>query len=148
MNQKRYGQKVGDDGGCFESALASVRRWGGVLEHPAKSIAWKTFDLPRPSPHGGWSGPDGYGGRTSHVEQAQYGHRCRKATWLYAVGVDFPDLRWGAAPDELVTHTVGWCGNRSDRSMARPRLSKRKASETPTEFRDALLAMALTASSR
>ncbi len=28
--EKRYGYKVGDDGGCFESALAAVRRWGGA----------------------------------------------------------------------------------------------------------------------
>lgn len=38
--QKRYGHKVGDDGGTFAAALAAVRRWGGVLEHPAFSYAW------------------------------------------------------------------------------------------------------------
>jgi hypothetical protein len=48
INQKRYGHKVGDDGGCFASALASVQRWGGVLEHPAFSYAWPHFDLVRP----------------------------------------------------------------------------------------------------
>ena len=31
VNEARYGHKVGDDDGCFESALASVREWGGVL---------------------------------------------------------------------------------------------------------------------
>jgi len=27
--EARWGHKRGDDGGCFASALASVRRWGG-----------------------------------------------------------------------------------------------------------------------
>lgn len=31
--EARWGHKKGDDGGCFASALASVRKWGGVLEH-------------------------------------------------------------------------------------------------------------------
>src|SRR3546814_6498917 len=29
--------KLGDDNGCFGAALAAVRRWGGVLEHPEGS---------------------------------------------------------------------------------------------------------------
>jgi hypothetical protein len=38
LNYKRYGgghNRPGNDHGCFESALRAVRRWGGVLEHPA-----------------------------------------------------------------------------------------------------------------
>jgi hypothetical protein len=32
---------LGDDNGCFESALYSVRMWGGVLEHPEGSHAFR-----------------------------------------------------------------------------------------------------------
>lgn len=53
--EARWGHKRGDDGGCFASALANVRRCGGVLEHPAWSDAWHTFGLPNPRPDGGWS---------------------------------------------------------------------------------------------
>jgi hypothetical protein len=35
----------GDDDGCFEAALAAVRHWGGVLEHPKGSSAWGHFGL-------------------------------------------------------------------------------------------------------
>lgn len=48
VNEARYGLKRGEDGGCFAAALAQVRRWGGVLEHPAETLAWKRFGLPRP----------------------------------------------------------------------------------------------------
>lgn len=33
VNQSMHGYRVGDDGGCFEAALAAVRTWGGVLLH-------------------------------------------------------------------------------------------------------------------
>ena len=87
-NAKR--QKLGDDGGCFESALASVRNYGGVLEHPAHSAAWEHFGLLAPFDTGEWIAADwimgfGFRGWTAHVEQGHYGHRARKATWLYAV---------------------------------------------------------------
>jgi hypothetical protein len=88
----------GDDGGCFASALASVRKWGGVLEHPQASAAWKRFDLNEPPWGGAWVCADFFGGFTCCVEQGHYGHRARKATWLYACDVrSLPSLKWGAS---------------------------------------------------
>ncbi len=43
--QARWGSKIGDDGGCFASALANVRRCGGVLEHPASFIRRRSGKL-------------------------------------------------------------------------------------------------------
>jgi len=97
LNERRYGLKVGDDGGCFEHALATVRRTGGVLEHPAYSLAWAHFDLPRPVNREQWTAPDAYGGRSIYVEQGHYGHAARKGTYLYAVVTDYPDLPRGRA---------------------------------------------------
>jgi hypothetical protein len=83
----------GDDGGLFESALASVRRWSGVLEHPEASHAWRAFDLPPPSP-GVWC-RGLFGGWATCVAQRNYGHRARKMTWLYYVGERAPpSLDW------------------------------------------------------
>jgi len=77
----------GNDGGTFRFALDTVRRCGGVLEHPAGSRAWLHFGLPArgrmPDRHGGW---------TAEVRQCDWGHRAEKRTWLYIVG---------AGPDEL-----------------------------------------------
>ncbi len=45
---------------------------------------------------GGWCKADSHGW-TCCVEQGSYGHRARKATWLYAVGVELPSLKWGTS---------------------------------------------------
>jgi hypothetical protein len=139
--EARWGHKRGDDGGCFESALASVRKWGGVLEHPAYSDAFAAYGIPGPKA-GGWQATM-CGGWVCHVEQGRYGHPAKKATWLYAHGVTYlPDLKWGAIPDGESTALVSWCGNKVKRTEARPRVGKKVASATPSSFRDELIAMA------
>lgn len=139
--EARWGHKRGEDGGCFEAALDAVRNYGGVLEHPAYSDAWAHFGLPRPLRHGGWQhGLDG--GASCHVEQGRYGHLAKKATWLYAYGVDLPALRWGSELGVESSALVSWCGNHVKASENRPRVGKRAAAATPPEFRDVLLSMA------
>jgi hypothetical protein len=140
VNQARYGHKVGDDDGKFAAALAAVRRWGGVLEHPAFSLAWPAFDLPRPPTSGGWV-RSFCGGWAAHVEQRNYGHRARKATWLYCFGVEPPSLRWGpGAPPE------GWCSTDRPRAVLAAlgiaHIQRKEARATPLKFRDLLLSIA------
>lgn len=143
--EARWGHRRGEDGGCFASALTSVRKWGGVLEHPAYSAAFAAHGLPRPPRHGGWA-MAACGGSVAHVEQGRYGHRAKKATWLYAAHVAIlPDLKWGSDPDTKSTAAVSWCGNHTSRFDHRPRLSSKAASATPEEFRDVLIAMARSA---
>lgn len=139
--EARWGHKRGEDGGCFKSALNSVRTWGGVLEHPAYSDAWAAFGLPIPQPGGGWQ-RGLCGGWSCHVEQGRYGHMAKKATWLYAHGCELPPLKWGSSPDSA-RGLVSWCRNHSDDE--RPRVGKKAASKTPPEFRDVLLSMARSA---
>jgi hypothetical protein len=143
--EARWGHKKGDDAGCFASALACVRKWGGVLEHPAFSDAWVAHGLTPPLTGAGWQVADFQGGWTCYVEQGRYGHRAKKATWLYAHGVQLPSMRWGHVPDRDVTALVSWCGNHVSSDEVRPRLGKAAASATPPEFRDLLLSIARSA---
>jgi hypothetical protein len=139
--EARWGHKKGDDGGSFVSALASVRRWGGVLEHPAYSDAFAAHGLPAPKP-GGWQRTI-CGGWVAYVEQGRYGHPAKKATWLYAYGVpDLPSLDWRELADREAMALVSWCGNHTSKFEKRPRVGKAVASRTPIPFRDLLLSMA------
>ena len=140
--------KLGDDKGCFAAALASVRCFGGVLEHPEGSHAWRAFDLNVPPRCGGWVVADWYGGWTCCVEQGAYGHRARKASWLYAHSIELPSLRWGSAPGDFVRLDEGFNSieerARAIKTGACQRLSKRQRAATPLEFRDLLIGMAKT----
>ena len=139
--EARWGYKRGDDGGLFASALDSVRRWGGVLEHPAYSDAWPAFSLPEP-PREGWQRGI-CGGWSCHVEQRHYGHRAKKATWLYGYKIRPPSLAWGRTADSKSDVLVSWCGNNT-RGRVVERLGKRERSATPLPFRDLLLRLART----
>lgn len=140
--EARWGHKRGEDGGCFEHALNAVRKYGGVLEHPAFSDAWAAFGLARPPRAGGWVKADEHGGWTCYVEQGQYGHVAKKATWLYCNAVDRPELKWGHDPDARSKALVSWCGNHVSSDEKRPRVGKKAAAATPPEFREVLLRMA------
>lgn len=136
--------KVGDDGGTFKAALAAVRTWGGVLEHPAH--AWAAHGLAEPNRGGGWTFSLGDEGATCYVEQGRYGMPVRKATWLYACAVDFAELEWGYTnePGEFKWH------QRRDklvdpRDDPRPRMRAELTAQTPISFRDVLLDMARSA---
>lgn len=139
--QSVYGYKRGDDGGTFASALASVRRWGGVLEHPAETAAFAAHGIPRP-PRRGWQRTT-CGGWVTRVEQGHYGHRAQKPTWLYVHGIaEPPPLKWGRFDGAKVW--VSDCKNHC-RGKVVQRMSKRERSATPPAFRDLLLSMARTA---
>src|SRR5689334_19553029 len=107
VNWKRYGRQLpawypgGDDGGCFAAALAAVREYGGVLEHPAGSHAWEAHGLLPPGDvdylqgyGSGWYSIDGRHW-TCEVWQHAYGHGARKRTWLLYCGARPPfELNW------------------------------------------------------
>jgi hypothetical protein len=138
---------LGDDGGCFLSALTAVRLWGGVLEHPEASHAWRHFGIKTPPKSGGWIKADIEGGWTCCVEQGHYGHRARKATWLYAVDCELPELIWGPAPqcqrlDEGFHSKAERDAMRGAGAKPRKRLSKAECVNTPLAFRDVLLSIA------
>lgn len=142
-------KKLGDDSGCFAAALAAVRQFGGILEHPEASHAWKHFGLNHPPRSGGWVVADWQGGWTCCVEQGHYGHHARKATWLYAIGVDLPSLKWGSAPGDFVRLDEGY-HSKEERARAIKtgpcqRLSARQRAATPPEFRDLLISIVRTA---
>jgi hypothetical protein len=135
--EHRWGQRRGADGGCFRAALNAVRRWGGVLEHPAESAAWRAYGLPPPTASGWAATP--CGGWVCLVEQGHYGHLARKATWLYVAGVERPpELVWGPSDARLVVAST-------KRSVRRELIPKRLRSATPERFRGVLLAVARSA---
>lgn len=120
---------LGADEGCFAAAVASVRRCGGVLEHPEASHAFAHYGLRKPAWREGWVEADDGMGYVCCVAQGHYGHRARKLTWLYAVSAaERASKKTSVAPKVNAT-----------------RLCTRENLSTPIPFRDLLLRMARSA---
>lgn len=136
MNEKRWGAKVGEDGGCFAKALSALRTYGGVLEHPARSIAWATFGLQKPVELG-WN-------RVSKTEwvgevwQSAYGHKATKRTWLLYVGRQVP--KPFNQKRERGRYQIGGGIHTGNRLL--PRLNQKETHISPPSFAAYLAALA------
>jgi hypothetical protein len=142
INKARWGCEIGDDGGCFESALRNVTTFGGVLEHPAGSRAWSHFNLLVPNAFG-WTKDPFNNGWVCEVSQCAYGHAAEKLTWLFANVSNPPLLNWTRPPP---TATVSNLTNHGDSGL--PRLIKKAAQRTPLAFRDLLISIAESVNQR
>lgn len=150
---------------CGPRAVEQVRRWGGVLEHPAHSKLWDRCGLPKPNrmyefdrepgvPNHpprfafGDSDVDAWGGRTYYVEQVDWGHCARKATWLYVVGLvsqlRIENLLVSRAGTGTPTHWISGHTQAKRRGAGTTmlRTSSEKARRTPPAFADLLIEIA------
>jgi len=144
--RKPHRYRLGDDGGCFQFALWAVRRFWGVLEHPADSHAWDCFGIPKPKRGGGWlwCGGNEY---TCYVEQGQCGHIARKGTWLLYRGPKPFDLDWTIGeqrihPKALAKHGYEKARRIGMMAMVGGKDKTRIRNATPPAFRDVLLRLA------
>lgn len=116
-----------DERNLARLAVALVREFGGVLEHPHRTTLWEAQRLPAVGQR------DAFGGFTLVIDQHWWGHRAQKRTKLYVVGcephqVPAIPLRLGEA-----THTVGlWSGR--DKATCRPSITKPEYEGTPPEL--------------
>lgn len=119
-------------------AIQQVRAHGGVLEHPRKSKLWAELSLPAPGKI------DSFGGFTLPIWQYWWGHRARKATFLYICGIgprQVPPIPLILGDAEFV---VGTSGRRNDgtRALSRPEISKPEREHTPLALAEWLVELA------
>ncbi|NBW19736.1 MAG: hypothetical protein EBR82_68365 [Caulobacteraceae bacterium] len=162
--RKPHQYKLGDDKGCFKSALMALHRWGGVIEHPCDSHAWTNFKMDPPRRHAGWMWTrppvvddvllDGEW-HTCYVEQGHYGHMSRKMTWLLAQGIErdrLPELNWSKGKQRLHPTALARYGYAKARRIGMTAMvgGKNKTkirNATPPAFRDVLIGIAQLAKS-
>ncbi len=113
-------------------AVAQVRRWGGVLEHPAYSSLWDDQALPRPGSR------DELGGWTLPINQHSFGHRAEKKTWLYICGCDPEDI-----PDlPIILGRATHCIRPTKGHPRLPSVTKAERERTPIALAEWLVALA------
>ena len=106
-------------------AVEQVRRWGGVLEHPAESTLFAHCSMPRPGKF-----PDSFGGWSTELDQFIFGHRAKKATWVYVVGPMPAELPTRPVRVGSPTHCI-----RPTKAYPRlPSVTKAEREKTPPEF--------------
>ena len=120
-------------------AVAQVRRFGGVLEHPKDSKLWADQGLPPAD-----TTRDEFGGWTLGITQHWWGHRATKATLLYICGCDpcdIPDLPALKLGDG--THVVKRDMRGNGPNRYKPHITKPEREHTPPELARWLVDLAM-----
>lgn len=122
-------------------AVAQVRTWGGVLEHPRYSRLFLAMGMPLPGEL-----PDAHGGVSVEIDQCDFGHVARKPTWLYCVGVKPARVQ---LPRREPTHSMA---NGRGQQLAdgtwRKRCSAEQRRRTPLAFAEWLVGLARSVTPR
>ncbi len=117
-------------------AIRQVRKWGGVLEHPAGSTLWKRAHLPAPGER------DTYGGWTLGIWQNWWGHRATKATLLYICGCEPHEIPLMPMVLGEGTHVVKRDTRGNGRNRNKPHLTKAEREHTPPALAEWLVELA------
>lgn len=104
-------------------AVEKVQKNGGVLEHPEFSTLWKAANLPLPGVI------DNFGGFTFPLPQFWFGHKARKNTWLYIVGIEVKNLPVFPLVLGNAEYVI-----RSFKGSNKPLVSKAEREHTPENF--------------
>ena len=122
-----------DDPQLAIRAVAQVRAFGGVLEHPCDSLLFRACRLPLPGEFA-----DAYGGHTIEVCQVDWGHPARKRTWLYIVGAStIPPIPPPREPTHWISGGRGRAGKKSKTTPVPPGIkvcSAQQRRRTPPAF--------------
>jgi hypothetical protein len=119
-----------------------IQRNGGVIEHPYSSRLWPVLDLP------GNGETDKYGGITLIIDQFWFGHKARKTTKLYIVGLSFDELP--PIPIDLAYPQYVVAGHSSSRHKpnALKEITKAEREHTPLDLAYFLIEIANTINSK
>lgn len=113
-------------------AIEQVRRYGGVLEHPAHSTLWDEISLPT------GKRIDEHGGFTLHVNQSWWGHKAAKQTFLYVCGISPRQIP--LMP--LTMHDPQYVVSSTRGRLKKPEVTKAEREHTPPALAEWLVELA------
>ena len=81
-------------------AIDTIRKNGGILEHPAGSSLFTHMNIPL-------IGCDKFGGYVIKIRQSDFGHRAEKKTLLYVCGISKRELPQMPISFERIDYCIG-----------------------------------------
>lgn len=113
------------------TAMMHIRKYGGVLEHPAGSHLFRTMSC-------NMNGKiDKYGGFLRSINQKWYGYKAEKRTYLYICGIGPGEL----PPFDLDFTGTNYVIDTKKKNLGRKYVNKNERSTTPIKLAEYLISV-------